>query len=216
MNLQALLFDFDGVILDTEWPIYQVWAQNFRDYGQELTLEKYVQCIGSDFATWSPETYLEELTGQTFDWPTIKDAGNQKIRGAVAELNPMPGVVDLLEWAETEGIRQAVVSSSTHSWVDRWLEKHNLARFFEFTVCRGDAPRIKPAPDLYAEAVSRLDLPAASCLVIEDSLNGLKSAHATGCPVAAVPCRVTAGIDFSAAELRFPDLPSLLQHLRVT
>ena len=69
-NPRAVLFDFDGVILDTEWPIYETWRDLFLEHGQELTLETYVQCIGSDFDTWSPETYLESLTGLNFDWKT--------------------------------------------------------------------------------------------------------------------------------------------------
>jgi len=94
----------------------------------------------------------------------------------------------------------AVVSSSSHQWVDGWLERLGLARFFETTVCRGDAPRIKPAPDLYLEAARRLGVSAADCLVIEDSLNGLRSARSAGMRVWAVPNRVTECLDFSEAD----------------
>ena len=73
-------------------------------------------------------------------------------------------------------------------------------------VCRGDAPRIKPAPDLFLEAAMRLGVPAAGCLVIEDSLNGLVAAQAAGMQVWVVPNRVTEGLDFKAAERVFRSL----------
>ena len=80
--------------------------------------------------------------------------------------------------------------------MDRWLEKLGLVSYFDEVVCRGDAPRIKPAPDLYLEGVKRMGLPAAKCLVIEDSLSGMQAAHEAGCPVAAIPNRITSCIDF--------------------
>ena len=92
----------------------------------------------------------------------------------------MPGVVALLGKLKTAGTPLAVVSSSSHFWVDGWLEKLRLMPYFDTVVCRGDAPRIKPAPDLWLEAVRRLGLPANECLAIEDSLNGVKSAKAAG------------------------------------
>ena len=98
---------------------------------------------------------------------------------------------------------RAVVSSSSHHWVDGWLERLGLTEYFDEVVCRGDAPRIKPAPDLFLEAAKRLEAPPADCLVLEDSLNGLKSAKAAGMPVWAIPNRVTDCLDFSQADRVF-------------
>ena len=121
----------------------------------------------------------------------------------------MPGVVRLLENLTAQGIPLAVVSSSSHHWVDGWLEKLRLMPYFKHVVCRGDAPRIKPAPDLWLEAVKRLSLPANECLAIEDSLNGVKSAKAAGLNVWAVPNRTTACLDFSLADRVVPTLEGL-------
>ena len=71
MKADAILFDFDGVILDTEWSIYESMRETFIENGHDLPLEEYVKCIGSDFNTWSPENMLEELTGKTFDWKPL-------------------------------------------------------------------------------------------------------------------------------------------------
>jgi HAD superfamily hydrolase (TIGR01509 family) len=162
-------------------------------------LDVYTQCIGSDFATWSPKTHLEDLTGASFDWHDLDAQRQAEIMGELNHAGPMGGVVHLLQKLNDQKIPCAVVSSSSHTWVDGWLEKLDLARYFQTVVCRGDAPRIKPAPDLYLEAARRLALAPADCLVIEDSLNGINSATAAGMPAWAVPNRVTASLDFSAA-----------------
>lgn len=209
MEISAVLFDFDGVLVDTEWAIYQAWLRTFQAHGHDLPLDTYTHCIGSDFATWSPKTHLEDLTGQAFDWHDLDSQRQQEI---VAELDgegAMPGAAALLEQLSGAGVRRAVVSSSSHQWVDGWLEKTSLARHFETVVCRGDAERIKPAPDLFLEAARRLVLDPAACLVIEDSLNGVNAAKAAGMRVWVVPNRVTAGLDFSPADRNFSSLAEL-------
>ena len=214
MAFAAVLFDFDGVLVDTEHAIYQAWARTFQAHGHDLPLEVYTRCIGSDFATWSPKTHLEDLTGMAFDWHDLDGRRQEEILRDLTHEGPMPGVIDLLEMLARRGIRRAVVSSSSHHWVDGWLEKLAFADCFETVVCRGDAPRIKPAPDLYLAATERLGLKPEDCLVIEDSLNGVKSAKAAGMEVWVVPNRVTEGLDFSAAGRIFPSLTELASALQ--
>ena len=213
MTPSAVLFDFDGILVDTEWAIYQAWVSTFRDHGQELPLSLYTRCIGSDFDAWSPKTYLEDLTQLGFDWVKMDADRQVGIRSALEQEGPIHGVVDLLGEIREKGIPAAVVSSSSHFWVDGWLEKLNLREFFTEVVCKGDAPRIKPAPDLYLEAARRLDVEAGECLVIEDSLNGLVSAHAAGMRAWIVPNRVTAGLDFGLADRVLADFAELREAL---
>jgi len=209
MQFKAVLFDFDGVLVDTEWAIYDAWHRTFQENGQQLPLEVYTQCIGSDFNTWSPKTHLEELTGAAFDWHDLDHKRQQRIEQDLAGEGPMPGAVGLLETLTALGIPRAVVSSSSHHWVDGWLDRLDLRQHFDEVVCRGDAPRIKPAPDLYLEAAKRFRLDPTECLVIEDSLNGVKAAIAAGMPVWAVPNRVTACLDFSLADATLSDLSAV-------
>ncbi len=213
MEFSAVLFDFDGVLVDTEWAIYQAWLRTFQAHGHDLPLEIYTHCIGSDFATWSPKTHLEELTGKAFDWHDLDTQRQQEIMSDLTHEGTMLGVIPLLEKLTQAGIRRAVVSSSSHHWVDGWLAKLAFADHFETVVCRGDAPQIKPAPDLYLEAAKRLGLDPTECLVIEDSLNGMKSAKAANMKVWIVPNRVTAALDFSKAERVFPSLVELTAEL---
>ena len=206
MQFKAVLFDFDGVLVDTEWAIYDAWHRTFQENGHSLPLEVYNQCIGSDFNTWSPKTHLEELTGAAFDWHDLDSKRQGKIESDLAGEGPMTGAVELLETLSSLGIPRAVVSSSSPHWVDGWLERLDLRKQFDQVVRRGDAPRIKPAPDLYLEAARRFGLDPAECLVIEDSLNGVKAAIDAGMPVWAVPNRVTACLDFSLADAVLGDL----------
>jgi len=200
MNFDAVLFDFDGILVDTEWAIYEAWLRTFQRHGHDLPIEIYTRCVGSDFDTWSPKTHLEDLTGNSFDWHQLDADRQVEIRADLEKAGPMPGVISLLEQLTAQGTALAVVSSSNHEWVDGWLDKLDLRGFFQTTVCRGDAARIKPAPDLWLEAIRQLGKPADRCLAIEDSLNGVKSAKEAGLNVWAVPNRTTAGLDFSAAD----------------
>ena len=204
----AILIDFDGVILDSEWPIYQTWLHVFEREGHELSPEMYIRCIGSDFDTWSPQTYLEELTGKTYDWDQINTQRQVEIMRELKGSEPMPGARALLQ--QLEQSESAIVSSSSHHWVDEWMEKLNLMHLVNTTVCKGDAPKIKPAPDLFLEAARQLNVNPSDCIVIEDSHNGMHAAHDAGMKVIAVPNRLTNILDFSNAEWSAQSLTDLL------
>ena len=206
MKFAAVLFDFDGVIVDTEMAIYQAWRRTFLAHGHDLPLGIYTRCIGSDFETWSPKTHLEELTGLGFDWHQLDATRQVEIRTDLDGYGPMPGAVELIASLARRGVARAVVSSSHHQWVDGWLERIDLVRHMPLTICRGDAPRIKPAPDLFHEAARQLGVAPADCLVIEDSANGLLAATAAGMSTWIVPNDVTRGLDFSLADRVLPSL----------
>jgi putative hydrolase of the HAD superfamily len=209
----AVLFDFDGILVDTEWAIYQAWLRTFQRHGHDLPLSLYTRCIGSDFDAWSPKAHLEDLTKLGFDWVELDAARQIEIRSELEEEGPIDGVLELLGAIKGRGIPQAVVSSSSHGWVDGWLEKLGLQHLFTDVICKGDAPRIKPAPDLYLAAALRLGVEPGECLVIEDSHNGLLAAHKAGMRTWIVPNRVTAGLDFSLAENVVGDFRKLREEL---
>lgn len=210
---KAVLYDFDGTVVDTEWVIYQEVLAIFKREGQDLPLEQYTKCIGSSYEAWSPQTYLEELTGKTYDWEKIREVRNQKIRARLADEGPTLGAVESIQYCKEKGYRLGVVSSSSHDWVDMWLEKLNLESYFETVTCRGDAPKIKPAPDLYLKAAELLNLKPEECLVIEDSRNGMLAALEAGMDVIAVPNRVTIVSDFSEAKAVLGSLEEVQKHL---
>jgi HAD superfamily hydrolase (TIGR01509 family) len=215
VKFQSVIFDFDGILVDTEWAIYQAWKRTFEAHGQHLPLDVYTRCIGSDFATWSPKTHLEELTGRAFDWHDLDTRRQHEIEAELTHEGPMHGAIELLEFLQKAEITTAVASSSSPRWVHGWLERLDLAKNFRAVVCRGDAPRIKPAPDLFLEAAKQLNTAPEHCLVIEDSMNGLKAAKAACMPTWVIPNRVTDCLDFSIADRIFRSLAECIDVLRV-
>lgn len=205
---EAILFDFDGTLVDTEWSIYSAWLRTYERFGQDLPIEVYVQCIGSDFNTWSPQTHLEELTERSLDWPAMDAERQIEIEAELKEQGPVEGVRELLE-SLLGKTRLAVVSSSSHQWVDGWLERLGLIHYFENITCRGDAPRIKPAPDLYLACAQSLAVDPSECVVIEDSLNGVRSAKSAGMTAYAIPNRITTVSDFNEADAVYETINDL-------
>lgn len=197
--MTGLIFDFDGLIMDTEVPVYEAWKDNFAAYGQELPLELYVGCVGSNFGSFDPRLHLESLTSETVDWKSWEMRREEKAHALVEELGPMPGVVEILEEAREAGIPCAVASSSPRCWVDRHLERVGLFDYFELTRCVDDVSAPKPSPELFLSAAEGLGIETSQNLVLEDSLNGLRAAMAAGIPCLAVPNLITQHLDFSGA-----------------
>jgi HAD superfamily hydrolase (TIGR01509 family) len=186
--LEALVFDFDGTILDTETLEFRRWEALYAQHGRKLALSDWQQGIG----TWD-----------AFDpWLGLPDEVQAQREQVYAELHGLlhsdisasglrPGVREVLFAAQAAGLRLALCTSSSHSWVDPWLEQHGLGHLFEVMATRDDVSRVKPDPELYLLACERLKLPPSFCLALEDSLNGATAAAAAGLRVLVVPNEVT-------------------------
>ena len=197
-NIKAIFLDFDGLMLDTEVACYAGWQFAFEMHGLEYRLEEFQSIVGTD---QSPRSLLQERAGHTIEWATV----NPKRRAYELELGQAmelkDGVLDLLESARSRSLKQAVVSSSPHSWVDPHLEKRSVMHYFDTVVCYEDAQNAKPAPDLYLKALSQLGLAADEVIVFEDSHNGSLAAKRANLKCVAVPNEITRGTDFSRADL---------------
>jgi Haloacid dehalogenase-like hydrolase len=128
---QGVIFDFDGTILDTEGVEYTSWRDLFDRHNQPLSIETWAQCVGSDYDTWSPEKHLEDLTHQTFDWnETIHPPRCAWVQQQLESQGPRPGIRQAIQFFhDQKKIPLAVASSSSHEWVDTWLEKGSVAVF---------------------------------------------------------------------------------------
>ncbi len=199
MSLSALLFDFDGLILDTEHPVYEAWCEDYLAHGHELSLETYAACVGSDFNRFDPKSHLESLVGRAIDWPERDLWRERNALARVHRLAPLPGVVALLDAAEAAGLPCAVASSSPRSWVEGHLGRLGLLERFALTRCLDDVREPKPAPDLFLAAAAGLGVAPGEAVVLEDSRNGLLAASAAGIACVVVPNRVTAHLDFTGA-----------------
>ena len=219
MTLRALVFDFDGLILDTEWSAFSTAAAVWSEHGLELDLEVWQTIIGTaEHAHWSE--MLEADLGGPIDRDTVIPARQEQHHAEVEAMDLLPGVEDLIRAATTADLDLAVASSSPHYWVDGHLQRRGLAQNFRTTVCREDVEITKPNPALYEEAASRLAVKPDEVIALEDSHNGVLAARAAGMKVVAVPNRVTRGQDFAQAtlvvdslkDLTIPLLEELLDH----
>lgn len=211
---RGIIFDFDGVIVDTEWAIYQSWVKLYAREGQEISIETYSPCLGAGYSHWNPADYLEQLTGKTYDWELETPARQAMLEADLERSGLMPGVRELMDFCRRNGIGMTVASSSSRRWVAGWLSKLGIEHEFKGVFCRTDGYPVKPNPALFLAAQKCLNLPAQECLIIEDSANGVCAAHHAAIPCAAVPNRMTRHADFSLASARFENLYELLEQLQ--
>jgi HAD superfamily hydrolase (TIGR01509 family) len=200
VTLKALVFDFDGLILDTEWSAYSTAAEVWDEHGAELELSVWQEIVGTaDHLHWSE--MLEAELGRAIDRETVVPARQAQHHAEIEAMDLLPGVVDLIEAALAAGLSLAVASSSPIEWVGGHLERRGLLHHFQVVVGRDHVTRTKPDPELYATAVDRLGVEPDEAVALEDSHHGTVSAAAAGLACVAVPNRVTAGQDFSEASL---------------
>ena len=199
--MDALLFDFDGLILDTETPELEVWEQVFADYGVAFPIEYWLFALGrgAEQIHEKPIDLLKRAAPR-IDAESVNQFAREIRLSRIMAAEPMPGVVELMREARAQKIPTAVVSSSKHPWVDGHLERLGLAHFFDLTICADDAEHAKPFPDLYELALRRLSVAASHTVALEDSPNGLTAATAAGIFAVAVPNPLTARLDLSHAS----------------
>ena len=207
MKIKALIFDFDGLILDTETPEFDVLQEIYTEYNTELSIEKWGQIIGGIGETnFDPLLELEKLVGAKITRDDLEKRWRKESNARIA-LNPiLPGVLELLNEAQDRALKLAVASSSPHSWVDTHLQRLGIFDRFDHIICADDVTRTKPSPELFLLALSRLKLRADKAIIFEDSPNGVKAANAAGVFVVAVPNPVTSQLSFSGEYLRLKSL----------
>jgi HAD superfamily hydrolase (TIGR01509 family) len=204
-DFSALILDFDGLILDTETPIFEEWRSEFRSRGKDLGLDVWQHALGTH-GSFDPCTHLASLVDEAFDQDALRQALRDRIVPRCEGQPLLPGVEERVREARAAGLRTAVASSSSSAWVEGWLVRHGIRDLFEAVCTRDHVQRVKPAPDLYLLAASRLDVPPARCVVFEDSPNGIRAARAAGMRCVAIPNPVTSGLSLDAADVVLPSL----------
>lgn len=204
--MNALLFDFDGLIIDTETAVFGAWCDAFREHGVELKLENWIACVGTHGGPFDVYAHLDQLTGKSSDRAALRALMDGRKRAATESLPLLPGVRERIAEAKSLGWKLAVASSSKRAWVESRLTRHGLLGDFDTICTREDVAKVKPEPDLYLEAARRLGVTPSACVVFEDSLNGVIAGKAAGMYVVAVPNAVTGILDFTPADLRVKSL----------
>jgi putative hydrolase of the HAD superfamily len=200
MTIKAVVFDFDGTLMDTETCAYDAFCKIYAEYGQQLALEAWAVGIGTHGA-FDPYSDLEKMTGRSLDRADIKLRFEAEHDANLVKVTLRPGVIERLEEARRLGLLVGLASSSDRAWIERHLEQQGIRHYFEVIRSKDDVERVKPDPALYKLAVEALGIQGGEAIAIEDSVNGLRAAKAAGLFSLVVPNPVTANMDFSAADL---------------
>ncbi|MDP9252371.1 MAG: HAD family hydrolase [Chloroflexota bacterium] len=203
--IRALVFDFDGLILETETPAHQSWAEIYQEHGHELPMDLWHDYVGSDTG-FDPAGHLAALVGEGFDATATQARRDARKTDLIAALDVMAGVRDYIADAKRLHLRLGVASSSSRAWVLGHLERLSLQPQWDAILTREDVARTKPAPDLYVAAVKALGVAPREAVAFEDSKNGIAAAKDAGLLCVAVPNALTAGMDLSRADLRLSSL----------
>jgi HAD superfamily hydrolase (TIGR01509 family) len=215
MAVDAILFDFDGVIIDTETPDFELWREFYYTKGFDLPVDLWISRVGeNENESFDPGKYYEQLSGNPMD-SAFKQNFIARYTERCAQQPLLPGVQAMFDQATLRGIKLAIASSAYRPWVERWLQQHNLRQYFACLCTREDVQKGKPAPDLYLSAAACLNVPIERCIAIEDSPNGMKAALAAGLRCIAVPNTLTIRLKrpevaLTVNSLAEFDLPKLL------
>jgi len=206
--IRAIVFDFDGLILDTEEPVYRSWLEVYQAHGEELPFERWVQIVGSTTTGFHPQHHLEERLGRALPKEVLDRRIGRRTELVLAQ-KLLPGVVSQIDQAKAMGLKVGVASSSTAEWVRGHLARLGILEKFDCLRCRDDVAHAKPEPDLYIAVLDCLGVTAAEAFAIEDSPNGVMAAKRAGLRCVAIPNSITAKLDLSGADVVLRSLAEL-------
>lgn len=208
MTIAAVIFDFDGLILDTETHEYQALQEVFSEYGATLPLAEWGKCVGTH-GGFDPYGYLANNTNQPIDPEQVRLSWRKKVQARMAGETARPGVVAYLKTATALGLRIGLASSSSREWVVGHLQQLGLAHYFSCVCCSDDVENVKPDPELYLLALQNLRVDAKHALAFEDSPNGALAAKRAGMYCVAVPNSVTETLPFGDVDGRLASMADM-------
>ncbi len=206
--IEALVFDFDGLILETEGPAFDTWAEIYREHGHVLPLEQWHLSIGTDRG-FEPVDYLAALVGEGLDRVATQKRRDARKDELIAALDVMAGVREYINDARRLGLKMAIASSASRRWVVGHIERLGIHAHWDAVLTRDDVARSKPSPDLYVAATKALDVAPEHAVALEDSPHGIAAAKDAGLRAVAVPNALTKDLDLSRADVRLSSLAEM-------
>jgi len=212
--IRAVLFDFDGLIVDTELPTYTAWRDAYKEFGVDLALEDYLPAVGTGSSTsladggFDAIAHLERLIGKPVDRDDVVERRAMRKVELCQSALLLPGVVERLAEARELGLRTAIVTRNSADWVEGHSRRLGLEHPWDLLVCANDTPTMDKA-ELYRRALAELGVAADEAFAIEDSPPGIAAAKAAGLYCVAVPNEVTRGASFAAADRVYSSLEEL-------
>lgn len=212
-SVKGVLFDMDGVVLDTERLYARFWMEAAQALGYPMT---YEQALGMrSLSGPMGQAKLESYFGPGVSRAVIRDKRVELMDAFVSQhgVEPKPGIFELLDFLEEKGIPAAITTSSPRERVERYLRPLGLLERFD-KICTGyEVKQGKPAPDIYIYGAQCLGLRPEECLAIEDSPAGVESAFRAGCMAVLVPD--LDGSDDAMRQMLFAEADSLLDILEM-
>jgi HAD superfamily hydrolase (TIGR01509 family) len=198
--IQAVIFDFDGLLMDTEGTMLASWQFEWRQHGLELDTTTFFPEHGGDM-TGARYADLARAVGAGYDRHASHERRVAFRDGLNADLGLLPGVARWLDQARVLRLRLAVASSSPRTWVRGLLARDGYLAEFEVIACGDEVAAPKPDPAVYALALARLGLSAGHAVAVEDAAHGVAAAHQAGLRCVAIPGKHADIWRFAAAEL---------------
>jgi HAD superfamily hydrolase (TIGR01509 family) len=207
--IRALIFDFDGLILETEGPSYQSWAEVYRSFGLSLPFSTWSTIIGTTQGEFDPQRELQRRVPGEVDWEEV-ESRRQASENALIEAQPiLPGVEQYLLEAKRLGLKLGLASSSSCGWVTGHLTRLGLNDSFDCICASDDVQHVKPNPELYLTVLHRLGMKADEAIALEDSPLGIQAAKRAGLFCVAVPNPLTSQLALSQADYQVGSLAEL-------
>lgn len=201
MPIKAVIFDFDGTIIDTETIWFQVFEELLKEkFNIDLPLEEFAKSIGTTDEAFFQ--YIEVQTGMKIDEKEINQLARERFLEKRGILEVREGVIEKLEEAKELGYRIGLASSSSREWVEGFLRQFNLWEYFSVVKTREDVVKVKPDPALYLKALEDMQVEPHEALAIEDSLNGAMAAIEAGMKCIVIPNQVTSFLTFHEKTIR--------------
>jgi HAD superfamily hydrolase (TIGR01509 family) len=207
--MDLLIFDFDGLILDTETASYEVWSDIFQSYGATLPISEWAVCIGTTQGAFDVYAYLQSQVQQPINVKEIARRHREAALKIIDSLKPRPGVLSYMSEAQKLRIPIALASSSDQSWVMSHLSRLNLAEHFHSIRTSNDVEKVKPDPEIYQLTLTTMGVKPHRAVAFEDSPNGIKAAKAAGIFTVAVPNPVTRQLPIEGADLRIESMADI-------
>lgn len=208
MKIKGLCFDFDGLILDTEYPRFLAWQEIYQQHGVDFSIQDMSQIIGTEKGAHVVAQHLVERCGQELDIECLVDQYRERILEIVFLKELRPGVAEYLQTANEMGLKLALTTSSPQNWSMPFLKKFGIDRYFD-AFCTGTdvgRSRLKPDPAIYLLAVKRLGLMPDEIAAFEDSGPGVTAAQRAGIYSVAVPNELTRHYDLSFADRKIDSM----------
>lgn len=206
--LKALIFDFDGLMIDTEYTYYPIYKNYFEKYHQHtMLMDEFLVCIGSEARVFID--LMHGILGDSFDEAHFVLEKQALFKEASSHLPMMEGVLDLIQKGREAGLKIAIATSSHNPHAENHLKRWGIYDRIDLIVSGDMVKRVKPSPDIFEKTLELLDIRADEAIVFEDSLNGLRAAVSAGIKTVVVPNRVTMHSKFENYALKLESLKGL-------